>query len=96
MLIVDTRLPKLCHARVGSVVSIQNEISLEPEFYLVCVVPKSRKVNNKPAWRGGFGLYSEEKPLFLVNLQTGEALEMPHLSSRVEILEKASMHIGEK
>lgn len=37
------------------------------------------------------GPYSDEREHFLVNLETGEACAMPHLSSRCEIVRNIAM-----
>jgi hypothetical protein len=86
MIVVRTDLPKLCHARPGDVVQIvDTEGDVEPSLYLVCVFP----VKGKRAGRGveliNHGLYDEERPLFLVDIETGISREMPHLSNRVQI-----------
>lgn len=94
MKIIDTRLPKLCHARPGGIISLPGENG-EPteELYLVCAY-----ANGKRAGRAGMmhGLYDDARPLFLVNLANGEAIPMPHLSSRVEIVHDAALIRGEE
>jgi hypothetical protein len=91
---VDTRPPKICHARPGDVVRLGDTSPSgfaqtpvpngegEPQLYMVC-----RFDIGKAKLRDcSSGLYTEENPLFLVSLTTGEARPMPHLSSRVEIV----------
>lgn len=86
MKVVDTRLPKLCFAKPGDVISIDNEI------FMVCVM--NIKAARAAPLLASNGLYSEERPLFLVNVASGVAVQMPHLSSRVEILHDATIVIG--
>lgn len=93
MKIVDTRKPKLCFAKPGSVVQLLDEDQAPTgDFYLVTVVD----IKGKRAGRNfvPHGLYDEERPLFLVSLETGQAIPMPHLSSRVEIVREAKLVIA--
>lgn len=95
MKIITTRLPKLCHARPGDVVRIPADegIGADPALYLVAV---STAHKDKRAMRSNMshGLYDEERPLFLVNVETGEARAMPHLSSRVEIVRNVIVEVA--
>jgi hypothetical protein len=77
--LTDYNLPKLCHAKAGDVIRIPGDLAL----YLVCRHDIGKKQRPKIA---GNGLYSEENPMFMVNLETGEASALPHYSSRVEIV----------
>lgn len=86
MNVVDTRLPKLCHAPVGGVVQIDDD------YFIVCAFNPGNKRSARPGMSQG--LYDDERDLFLVNLRTGEAVKMPHLSSRVEIVRDASVVLG--
>lgn len=82
MLIVNTRLPKVCFARAGDVICLPDEKgNVIDDPYLVCVftldniLPKKLVASN--------GLYSSEDTYYLVNLRTGMPKKMPHLSSRM-------------
>lgn len=86
MKIVDTRLPKLCHAHPGEMVRLENGL------HMVCVFPVEGKRPARPMI--GNGLYDEERSLFLVNMTTGEAIAMPHLSSRIEIVRDVTLVDG--
>jgi len=88
MLVVRTDLPKLCHFKPGDVVQLPNGENgeLTDELYLICFLPKptNHRQRRKQAVATGFGLYGfDAGELFIVNLETGEARGMPHLSSRV-------------
>jgi len=89
----DMRKPKLCHAEIGGLVQLLDDnFNPLPDMYLVCscngaVVHKKFEM---------YGLYSQKEPLFLVNIRTGEAQKMPHLSSRVVILSDAELHLVDK
>jgi hypothetical protein len=85
MRMIDMRPPKLCSAAVGDVVQI------EDVTYIVCAVNAVGKRKARPI---SLGLYDDERPLFLVNLASGEAVPMPHLSSRVEIRHDAQLTLG--
>lgn len=96
MKILNCRLPKLCHARPGDVVRIPSDegIGADQSHYLIAVATTAK---GKRAMREGMshGLYDEQRPLFLVDLASGEARAMPHLSSRVEIVKSAVLEIHE-
>lgn len=87
MKILDLRQPKLCSAPVGSVVQVDDKI------YLVCAFNPGGKRAARPNMSQG--LYDDERDLFLVEMATGEAVKMPHLSSRVDILHTAVLTLGE-
>lgn len=87
MKIVDTRQPKLCSASVGSVVQI------EDKTYMVCAFNPGGKRAQRPNM--SHGLYDDERDLFLVDLSTGEAVKMPHLSSRVDICRDPVLTLGD-
>lgn len=92
MIIINTSMPKLCHARPGDAIRLLDEDGNPTEqVFIVCVVNQKGKRHmrtNVP-----HGLYDEERPLFIVDLATGQATSMPHLSSRVEILRNATVTI---
>lgn len=94
LVIVDTRLPKLCIMKPGDVIEIHPNggHSCEPGIYLVCVFEVKGKRAARPLM--SHGLYDDERPMFLVNLRTGAAVPMPHLSSRVEPIRDARIIIG--
>lgn len=95
---VDNRPPKLCHARPGDVIRMgDTTVSGHPtgegesQLYLVC----RHDVGKQKMREVSHGLYDESNPIFLVNLTTGEARPMPHLSSRVEIVRDVQVVEGE-
>lgn len=94
MKVVDTRKPKLCSAKPGSVIQLLNEDQVPAgDFYLVSVMDvKGKRAARELATQG---LYDDERPLFLVSLSNGQAIAMPHLSSRVDIVRGAKMVIKE-
>lgn len=78
-------LSKTCHANFGDVIRL-------PETRELFVVAFFAGKNCRTAKEGASsGLYNEERPMFMVNLVTGEAKPLPHLSSRVEILRRAAL-----
>lgn len=89
MIIVNTRMPKLCFAKPGACVQLFNSSTgeIDNDLYIVCVFNQSGK-RPAPALASN-GLYSDERPLFLVNLCSGEAIPMPHLSSRIQLIKDA-------
>lgn len=91
MKVVDTSKPKLCHAMPGDCVQLLAEnAEILPQLYMVCVNPLNPQ--NRPAPKFAMnGLYSDERPLFLVNMETGQAAKMPHLSERVIIVRDAEL-----
>jgi hypothetical protein len=95
MRVIDLRLPKVCHAPVGSVIRLPDLSSGTPigPYYLVCAFSDPKK---RPGRKGlSIGLYDDERDLFLVNIENGEAISMPHLSSRAEQIESAKLLIGD-
>lgn len=85
MQVIDIRLPKLCHAKPGDCVRLPDrDGNLTDELFMVCAFPVKGKRAARPLI--SHGLYDDERPLFLVSLETGLAREMPHLSSRAEIV----------
>lgn len=94
MIVLNTKLPKLCHARPGDAVRLVSAETGEPtdDLFIVSVDSTSP---GRPARQGmPHGLYDDQRPLFLVNLETGLAVRMPHLSSRVEIVREARVVTG--
>ena len=78
MEIIDFReRQKACHVRPGQCVRLYSEDGIEQGLYLVCTTGKMRTD------LGSSGLYKADFPVFLVDLQTGIARDMPHLSSRL-------------
>ena len=77
--LIENNLTKLCHARPGDVI----RTSPGGPLHLVCLYDLSRPRLCDPKSNG---LYSEENPVFAVNLETGLASPLPHLSSKVEIV----------
>jgi hypothetical protein len=74
---IKTVYPKVCFARAGDVLELPEEPG---ELQLVCCFDMGKPY--KPL--ASNGLYSNENPHFLVNLKTGMAQPMPHLSSRAK------------
>ena len=74
-------LTKLCHVRPGEVFRIPGKGPGE-QLFLLC----RYDVGRAKTVLSDNGLYSEENPLFKVNLETGEASILPYLSSSVEIV----------
>jgi len=85
MKVTTLHKPKLCHFLPGDVIQLveQNaDQTVLPGIYVVaCFSAQSEKATRR-ASHAMNGLYSFEDPLFLVNVETGEAIKMPHLSSR--------------
>lgn len=103
------RTPKLCNVAIGDIVRLPelqriDSDSGEREFdvaimgddtralYMVCADASDA---TRPAARRGaaHGLYDDKRPLFLLNLRTGCAVKMPHLSSRVEVMRNATLTV---
>lgn len=87
MKIIDTGKPKLCHAKVGTVVQIDED----PNYYMVIAFPDGKKGREFQM----HGLYDDGRTLFLVNIESGEIAKMPHLSSRVSILHNAALEVSD-
>lgn len=92
---VNTSFRKLCHAKVGDQIRLLDAETgaVLPEVFVVIALAQSGR---RPARKGMMqGLYDEQRELWLVSLETGEARKMPHLSSRVDILhEDARVALG--
>ena len=92
---VNTSFRKLCHAKVGDQIRLPDAETgaVLPEVFVVIALAQSGR---RPARKGMTqGLYDEQRELWLVSLETGEARKMPHLSSRVDILhEDARVALG--
>lgn len=81
---------KLCHAKPGDAVRIIDKNgNRSAEVYLVAFMEK--KGCSAARECASNGLYSDDRPLFLVDTGTGQAVTMPHLSSRVLILRAAAI-----
>lgn len=89
MTFVNTKLPKICHARVGDLVRLPDPETGDvlDEVFMVCAKPEQPKRRTRKAQRST--LSYEKDPVFLVSLTTGELREMPHLSSRVSLVADA-------
>lgn len=85
-------LTKLCHATPGDVVHLfDSNLVEDPAYYLVTAFNEPKK---RPAPKhSGSGLYTDERDIWLVDLETGLAKPMPHLSSRCKIVRNASVVI---
>lgn len=81
---------KLCHAKPGDAVRlIDKDGNRSTEVYLVAFMEKKGCLAARDC--ASNGLYSDDRPLFVVNIETGESKSMPHLSSRVIILRGAAV-----
>lgn len=93
--VVFTHLPKICHAPVGSLVQLpttDREPTDADPVYLVCAFQADKHQRAaRPLMT--HGLYDDQRQLFLVNVATGEAIAMPHLSSRALIVRDATIHV---
>lgn len=79
---------KLCFAKQGDVVRIPED-KRGDRLYIVTVL--SLPHLKKAAAEANNGLYSDERPFALVDLESWEMFPVPHLSSRVEVLEDATI-----
>ena len=77
--------PKVCFAKPGDVIELPDEPGT---LYLVCCYdlgqPRNPLASN--------GLYSDFNPHFLVELVTGQARKLPHLSSRARIVRDVAIY----
>lgn len=94
MIIVDPTLPKLCHREAGQVIRIEptTDEKTPAGIYMICRFDTGK--TKRCSWAPS-GLYTEENPLFLVNLANGEAVKMPHLSTRIEHIPNPQLILGE-
>jgi len=77
---------KLCHLTPGEVFRIPSRG--HEGLFLLC----RHDIGKQKVPKGtSNGLYSEENPLFAVNLETGETIRLPHLSSHVEIVRNVAI-----
>jgi hypothetical protein len=99
MQVISTKLPKLCFAKAGDAVQLPDESGTPSgPVFLVCTIPDQVAKTLKmkvPVGQMSNGLYSDDRPFWLVNLETGECRDMPHLSSRCAILRDATVNITE-
>ena len=72
---------KVCHFRPGDCVRLFDNEGTEQGLFLVCSAGPLTKA------LGSSGLYKADSQVFLVDLKTGIAQSLPHLSSR--LLEQA-------
>ena len=98
MKITDTRSPKACFMEAGQVVQLITSNTFIPEgpFYLVVRVPDGKKAQLVEAALKSNGLYSDPRTYLLVNLETGELRTLPHLSSRVDIIDHAELVLKDR
>lgn len=86
---------KMCHARPGDVIRLASgpDVEQTDPLYMLIVLPHDAATLPVPVTDKVHtdGLYSDPRPLALVNLETGIARKLPHLSSRVEILRDATI-----
>jgi hypothetical protein len=85
---VNTQLPKICHARAGSIIRLPNEKTgevLPARFMLVAIELDKPSTRTRAPYGSPAGLFNEERQLLLVSLETGIARKVPHLSTRVDI-----------
>ena len=67
---------KVCHFRPGECVRLYNKDGEDQGLHMVCSVGKlTMKLDSS-------GLYKADVPIFLIDLKTGVARDLPHLSSR--------------
>lgn len=93
MIIVRLDLPKLCHAKPGTVIrTVDNDGCVGDELYMVIVHPEAGKRAERANM--SHGLYDDERHLAMVNLETGVVKKLPHLSSRVKIERGVRVHLG--
>lgn len=77
-------LIKTCHIRPGDVVYAYNEQGEEQGLFLVCSAGELTRT------LGSMGLYKADKPVFLVDVRTGIAKDLPHLSAkRIKLAKEA-------
>lgn len=89
---VERNFDKLCHARPGEVVQLVGPMMdiTSPPMLLIAVANSGAPLaGHEPQ-----GLYADGRHLMLVDLATGEAIKMPHLSSRAVIYRKAEVSLG--
>lgn len=93
MKIIDfrTNKTKVCHSRPGDCVRVfDNTTGADLGLFIICSAGKLE------AQLSSSGLYKADKPIFMVSLSTGEALMLPHLSSKtIEIMRDVSVIIND-
>ena len=92
MKIVSNHYPKVCHAKPGDIIQLLEDDG-EPGkgLYMVCIYWREGQKKSRKPLNGLNGLYNIEQPLFLVNIETGEAKNMIHLSERASIINDAEL-----
>lgn len=86
--VVNTRLPKLCHARPGQIIRLPDRETGEvlPELFILVAIALDKPSRRKhPPYGSSAGLYNEERELLLISLTTGRARKLPHLSDRADL-----------
>ncbi|WP_126223575.1 hypothetical protein [Burkholderia ambifaria] len=86
--VVNTRLPKLCHARPGQIIRLPDRETGEvlPELFVLVAIDLDKPSRRKRAPFGASaGLYNEERELLLISLTSGRARKLPHLSDRADL-----------
>ncbi len=84
--VTNTKLPKLCHARIGQKIRLPDPETGDvlPEVFVLVALDDPRRRPARPNMTQG--LYDEGRELRLVSLTTGAARKLPHLSSRAYLL----------
>lgn len=80
--------PKVCLFSPGDCLRLINrDGTVGKKLFMVC--RRTLDPEKRAPIGASNGPYSEENPLFLINLESGEAHPMPHLSSRAVRVEDA-------
>jgi len=84
--------PKICSLSAGDVVRLLNE-SFEPcgDPHLVIRIAEGVKGSRKGF--DSYGMYNDPNNYTLVNMKTGVAITMPHLSTRVQVYRDAVLSL---
>jgi hypothetical protein len=95
MRIVNSKYVKMCWAKPGDVVRlIGADLQVDPAMYLVCAVGDGIKGKRAARELASNGMYDDQRPLFLVNIETGILMNMTHLSGRVDIIRDVAVVEG--
>lgn len=82
---------KVCHVCPGECVRLFSKDGEEQGLFLVC---SAGELKSK---LGSSGLYKADVPVFLVDLKTGVARDLPHLSSRLlEVVRDAKITLQQE
>lgn len=89
---IEHNFTKLCHAKPGDLVQlVDSMLGLTTKPILLI----AKAGTGEPAkGREPQGLYADGRDLLLVDLETGLASALPHLSSRVLIYRNAEVNVG--